>query len=407
VRTFLSEVDDHARKALLAGFLGWMLDGMDIMLFAMVMPYIVLDLGLNPSTGGALASVTLIASAVGGALFGVLADRIGRTRALMASILMYSLFTAACGLARGVTDLVIFRFLLGLGMGGEWASGAALISETWPKEHRGKALALMQSSWAIGYAIAAAITALVLPRFGWRPVFFVGVLPALLTFWIRRSVPEPQIWVQRHDHQTRSWSTADLFRVPFRRHVLVTASMNGCAQFAWWGLFTWIPTFLALPLSRGGAGLNIVETSTWVILMQAGMWVGYVSFGFFSDRVGRKSTYVCYLLIAALLVPVYGATRDASKLLVIGPLVAFFGTGHFSGFGVITAELFPTAIRATAQGFTYNIGRAGAALAPYIVGFLGQTYGLGFAFTLSAVGFLAATMIAWLALPETKGTELV
>src|ERR671912_2000538 len=192
--TFWREASEEARRALIAASMGWLLDAFDVMLYALVLASLMSDLGMDLATGGRLGSLTLAASAVGGIVFGVLADRIGRTRALSLSILLYSVFTAACGLAQNVAQLAVFRIFLGLGMGGEWASGAALVSETWPAKHRGKALGLMQSSWAIGYAAAAAVTAIVLPRWGWRAVFFVGVLPALFTLWVRRKVEEPEIW---------------------------------------------------------------------------------------------------------------------------------------------------------------------------------------------------------------------
>lgn len=176
----------EARRALVAASLGWMLDSFDVMLYALVLASIMPDLGLTKDVAGALGSVTLLASAAGGLFFGVIADRYGRTRALMASVLIYSIFTAACGLSQTIAQLAIFRVLLGIGMGGEWASGAALVSETWPAEHRGKALGFMQSAWAVGYGAAAIVTAIVLPRWGWRGVFFVGVLPAFFTLWVRR-----------------------------------------------------------------------------------------------------------------------------------------------------------------------------------------------------------------------------
>ncbi|HSC28423.1 MAG TPA: MFS transporter, partial [Vicinamibacterales bacterium] len=183
-----------ARRSLIAASLGWMLDSFDVMLYALVLAALMLDLGMTKEVAGLLGSVTLVASAAGGMIFGVIADRFGRTRALMGSILIYSVFTAACGFAQTIRQLAAFRVLLGIGMGGEWASGAALVSETWPAEHRGKALGFMQSSWAIGFAAAAVVTWLVLPVWGWRAVFFVGVLPAFFTLWIRRAVREPEIW---------------------------------------------------------------------------------------------------------------------------------------------------------------------------------------------------------------------
>jgi MFS family permease len=405
---WLSEATVVQRRALLAASLGWMLDSMDILLYSMVLTHMMRDLGMAEGTAGLMASLTLASSAVGGVVFGILADRLGRSRALMASILCYSVFTAACGLSQNILQLAVFRILLGLGMGGEWACGAALVSETWPSRHRGKALGVMQSAWAIGYGLAAAIAGLILPRFGWRAVFFTGIAPAILTFWIRRRVPEPELW-RRARSQGSQESLASglgaLLRGENRRHLITAALANAGTMFAWWGLFTWIPAYLSLPVGRGGAGLGILKTSTWIIIMQIGMWAGYVSFGFISDRFGRRNTYAAYIFVAAMLVPIYGSTRDPSLLLVLGPLVAFFGTGYFSGFGAITAELFKTSIRASAQGLTYNLGRGVSAAAPFVIGSIGARHGLGFAFLVTSGSFLFAGLAALL-LPETRGREL-
>ncbi len=405
---WLYEVTGLQRRTLLAASLGWMLDSMDILLYSMVLTSLMGDMGMGEGTAGFMTSLTLAASAVGGILFGVLADRIGRARALMGSILVYSVFTAACGLSSSIAQLAAFRVLLGLGMGGEWACGAALVAETWPARHRGKALGVMQSSWAVGYGLAAALTALVLPRWGWRAVFFAGIAPALVTLWIRNHVPEPEIW-RRAKTQDRGGVIAagvkQLWTGEQRRNLIVLTAANAGTMFAWWGLFTWIPAYLSLPTARGGAGMDIVKTATWIILMQVGTWLGYVSFGFVSDRIGRKKTYVGYIFIAALLVPIYGATRDPALLLAIGPVVGFFGTGYFSGFGAITAEIFPTSVRASAQGLAYNFGRGISAAAPFLVGTLGARRGLGFAFLLTSGSFFLAGAIALL-IPETRGREL-
>lgn len=406
--TWLREITPRQKRALVSASMGWMLDAMDIMLYSMVLAHLMKAFAMSKSTGGLLASLTLLSSAVGGILFGIFADRVGRVTALMVSILIYSIFTGACGLSQTIWQLAVFRVLLGLGMGGEWATGAALVAETWPSRHRGKALGIMQSSWAVGYALAAGVTALVLPRFGWRAVFFVGVLPALLTLWIRRRVEEPEIW-RAHRESAREAGDrgrlSEIFRRPYLRPTIVTTLMNAGTMFAWWGLFTWIPSYLALPPEEGGWGMSVVKSATWIVIMQGGMWLGYVSFGFISDRIGRKTTYIIYLFSAAGLVTAYSAARSATALLVLGPFLAFFGTGYFSGFGAITAEIFPTRVRASAQGFTYNIGRGLSALAPFAIGALARSHGLSFAFYLTAAFFLFSACVAF-ALPETKGREL-
>ena len=399
-------VTDAERRSLVAGGLGWMLDAMDVMLYSLVLAHLMRDLGMGKAEGGLLNSLTLLASAIGGLAFGFLADRVGRTRALMASILVYSVASGACGLSQTIVQLAICRFILGLGMGGEWTTGAALIAETWPPEHRAKALGLMQSTWAIGEMIAAGVVALVLPTLGWRAVFFVGVLPALIVFWIRRDVPESEIWQRRQAaSSTPAGSLRVLWRKDLRRNGLVATAMNACGMFGYWGLFTWIPAYLSLPVTEGGRGLSLMKTTTWLVVMGLGKWLGYALFGFFADAVGRRRSYVAYLVVAAALVPLYGITREPAWLLVLGPLVAFFGTGFFSGFSAIASELFPTEVRATAMGLSYNVGRGLSAAAPALVGLIATRAGFGAAFLVLAAAFLAGALLALL-LPETKGRPL-
>jgi MFS family permease len=406
--SFLRTATPTQRRSLLAASLGWMLDSMDVQIYALVLLDVMRDLGMDSTTGGSLVSITLLASAAGGFVFGVVADRIGRTRALMASILLYSVFTAACGLAQNVTQLAVFRFFLGLGFGGEWATGAALVAETWPAEHRGKALGIMQSSWAIGYALAALLTGILLPIAGWRGVFFAGILPALITLWIRRTVPEPEIWLRTRSEkapESSGFGLGELFSDAYRRHALVATLMNAGTMFAWWGLFTWIPSFLKLAPEQGGAGLTLLDSTIWIVAITAGQFFGYVTFGFAADLVGRRKAYLVYLLVAAVVVPVYGMVRLPWLLLLIGPLVGFFGTGYFSGFGAITAELFPTRIRVTAQGFTYNVGRLASIAAPPVVGFVAERSGFGMAFLIISGAFLFSAALSSL-LPETRGKAL-
>jgi MFS family permease len=397
-------VTSEERRSLVAGGLGWMLDAMDVMLYSMVIAHLMRDLQLDKASAGLLNSLTLLASAIGGLLFGFLADRVGRARALMLSILVYSVASGACAFSRSLVELAILRFVLGLGMGGEWTTGAALIAETWPAEHRGKALGLMQSSWAIGEMIAAAVVALVLPSYGWRAVFLVGVLPALLVLWIRRDVRESELWLKQRDSGARP-SLRVLWRKDLRRNGVLATAMNACAMFGYWGLFTWIPAYLALPVAEGGRGLDLMKTTLWLVIMGVGKWLGYALFGFFADAVGRRRSYVAYLLIAAALVPLFGMAEKPLVLLLLGPFVAFFGTGYFSGFGAIASELFPTEVRATAMGLSYNLGRGLSAAAPAVVGILAARFGLGSAFLLQAAAFFLAALLA-LTLPETRGRRL-
>ena len=398
------DISPAERKSLIAGGLGWMLDAMDVMLYSFVLTYLMGAFGMSKATGGLLNSLTLVASAIGGFFFGIIADRIGRTRALMGSILMYSISSAACGLSHSITQLAVFRFLLGLGMGGEWSCGAALIAETWRAQHRGRALGLMQSTYAIGEAVAAVVVLIVFPILGWRAVFFAGVLPAFLVLWIYRGVPEPELWKNRAKEKKSGVLRKLLHRDVLRNGLLATA-MNACAMFGYWGLFTWIPGYLSLPVTNGGRGLSLSVGTTFYLVLSPGKWLGYASFGFFADAFGRRKPYFTYLLVAAILVPLYAVIHSPILLLLLGPFVAFFGTGFFSGYAAIASELFPGEIRAAAMGLSYNLGRGLSAIAPFAVGAIATRFGFLPGFFLLAGAFLAAACLALL-LPETRGREL-
>jgi len=399
---WVTEASGEQKRTLLAASLGWMLDSMDVMLYALVLGEVQRAMHLSPAMSGAMMSATLIAAAAGGMAFGWFTDRFGRVRALTVSVLVYSVATALCGLTQSAGQLTLCRVLLGLGMGGEWAAGAALVAETWPARHRGKALALVQSSWAIGYGLGATVVALVMPRFGWRAVFFAGVAPALITLWLRRKIREPEAWSRERRSQP---DIRRLFRGALGFNVLVCATMNAATLFAWWGLFTWVPRFLSMPVGEGGRGLSIVQTSEWTIVMQTGTFMGYVVFGYLADHFSRKYTYIGYLLIAALLVPAFAFARSAGTLLLIGPLVGFFGTGYFSGFSVIASELFPVSMRGSAMGFVYNAGRVLSAAAPYLIGHVSERAGLSYALCITSGAFLLAAAIATaLRSPESLAT---
>jgi MFS family permease len=407
------------RSTLLAAALGWMLDAFDAMLYALVLTYVMRDLGMSRQTAGFLYTLTLLASGIGGLFFGFLADRIGRKRALTLSILTYSICSFASGLSTSVLMLATFRFILGLGMGGEWNTGAALVAETWPDELRTKAIALVQSSWAIGYALAALVAGVVLRYANWRMVFFVGILPALVTLWIRKGVPESDMWNEHRLAQQEERleprgamgtrgndSFLAVFRAPYGKSTFILLLLNFFGLFAWWGLFTWIPPYLSLPIAQGGRGFGAMRTATLLIVLNLfGMFPGYISFGWVADYLGRRKTFMLYLFAAAILVPLYAVARSQVALLLLGTVVAFFGTGFFSGSGLIGSEIFPTRLRARALGFTYNGARALSCVAPWVIGWVGQAKGLSGAFYLCGVAFLLASIMAT-QLPETKGRSL-
>lgn len=385
-----------ARRVLLAASLGWMLDSFDIMLYALVLPAVMASLHLTKSSAGILGSVTLVAAAAGGIFFGIAADRWGRTKALMASVLVYAVFTAACGFAWSFASLMVFRIFLGFGMGGEWASGAALVSETWPAADRDKALGLMQSAFAVGYGLAAIVTFLVMPIAGWRGVFFVGILPALFAFWLRRRVPEAAPWLAASS--TPNKSITQIFRRPLLPRTIALTLMNACCLFGWWGFNLWVPSYLSLTNARGGIGFSSRTMTVIVVVMQIGMWFGYISFGYLATAFGRKRMYLLFLLSAAILLVLFAELRSPWLLVLLGPCLAFAATGYFSGFAAVTADTYPTHVRATAQGFTYNFGRLASAAAPFTVGTLATNHGFASAFHLDAAAFLLAAAL-WIFLP--------
>lgn len=387
------------RRVVVAASLGWMLDAFDVMLYSIALATLMRAFGMSRTTAGLLNALTLAASALGGLLFGVLADRFGRRRMLSTSILVYSVFTFACGLSTSILALAVFRFLLGLGMGGEWNTGATLVAETWPAALRGRALGIVQSSWAVGYALSAAVAGVILAHANWRWVFFAGIAPAAIVFWIQRSVPEPPVWENSRANSLPGEKRQALQRS--LRPLIILTLANALGMFGWWGLFTWIPAYLVLPTAQGGRGLAILSlTGFLVILNLFGMLPGYLFFGAIADRIGRRPAFVGYLAAAAVAVPLFAMARQPVFILLFASIAAFFGTGFFTGSGIIGSEVFPTSIRATALGISYNVARGLSALAPVTIGALSERYGLVWAFSASAIAFASAAVLA-LSLPET------
>ena len=401
-------------RVLLAAKLGWMLDAMDFLLYVMVIGRLKEYFHFDDATAGLLGTITLLVSSVGGLFFGAIADRFGRARALIFTILLFSLGSLGAATSQTLTQLLLWRALLGLGMGGEWASGAALVCESWPAELRTRAISIMQSGWALGYILAAIAAAVVLDVLAlgpeaWRWLFVVGALPALFTLWVRRRVPESPIWLKREKSGApRENPLAILFGPRFWRRTVLATLLTGSVMFGNWGLFFWLPTFLATPIEQGGAGMSILRSMSWIIPMQVGSYLGYLSFGFIADRIGRRRAFILYMIAAAVLVPIYGQlARSPIVLMLLGPFIGFAGYGFFSMFGSLLAELFPTAARATGQGLAYNVGRGIGALAPFTIGVIATMpgYGIGTALALTSAFFLTGALLV-LALPDTSGKPL-
>jgi MFS family permease len=405
----ISQATSAQKRTLIAAALGWGLDGFDVLLYSNVQIHVMSALGIHSKAIAGLPNAfMLLASGIGGVLFGFIADRIGRTKALMLSILTYSLCSLGSGFSTSIFMLIAFRFVLGLGMGGEWNTGATLVAETWPTHLRARAIAIVQSAWAWGLAAAALVSWIVIGKLhkDWRFVFFVGVLPALVTLWIRKSVPESEMWKQHRDQTTTKAPFSEIFSPVFRKQTMFLLLLNIFGLFAWWGLFSWMPPYLTLPVAKGGRGLSMMNTTTLLVTLNlVGMFPGYLCYGWFADKLGRKRSLILYTLCAAGLIPLYAAARTPWIILILGALVGFFGTGFFAGSGIIGSELFPTRVRARALGFTYNGARALSCVAPYTIGWVGDKKGLSAAFLLCAIAFVLTALMAT-QLPETKGKQL-
>jgi MFS family permease len=410
----LTQVTSAQKRTLMAAALGWGLDGFDVLLYSNVQLKVMQSLGIFPTDlhykaiSGLPNAFMLLASGIGGILFGFIADRIGRTKALMLSILTYSLCSLGSGLSTSLAALIFFRFVLGLGMGGEWNTGATLVAETWPTHLRARAIAIVQSAWAWGLAGAALVTWIVLDRLhqNWRMVFFVGVIPALVTLWIRKSVPESEMWKEQRNQTKKQAPFSEVFAPALRKQTIFLLLMNVFGLFAWWGLFSWMPPYLTLPVERGGRGFSLMNTATLLVTLNlVGMFPGYLCYGWVADKLGRRRSLILYTLFAAGLIPLYAMARSQWIILVLGALVGFFGTGFFAGSGIIGSEIFPTRVRARALGFTYNGARALSCVAPYTIGAVGDRYGLSAAFLLCAIAFVLTAVMAG-QLPETRGKQL-
>jgi len=383
---------------------GYMLDAMDVLLFVFAVNVLRDEFRLSAAQAGLVSSFTLAFSAVGGITFGILSDRIGRAKTMLWSILIYSVASAGTALSWNLASLLFWRALIGIGLGAEWSAGALLVAETWPAEHRAKAIGIVQSGWALGYLLAAGMTALILPRLGWKALFLAGLFPAFGALILQRKLKEPEIWAA--SRESARPSATGIFHGALRRTTVLASALATAVLFAYWGLFTWIPGFLSASAERGGAGLTIVRTSGFVVPMQMGAFLGYVTFGWLADRIGRRPAFVLYVIGAAIVTPVYGATHDERVLLALGPAIGFLGTGFFSLFGAMLAELYPTHLRGAGQGFVYNLGRGLSSLAPWTVGFLADRYGIGASLALNSAFFLLGAALIF-TLPETRRAELV
>ncbi|MCX2183955.1 MFS transporter [Streptomyces sp. SKN60] len=403
---WLRALGPRGRRAFAGAFGGYALDSYDFFTLPLSMVAIAAYFGLDKGQTGLLTTVTLVVSAVGGALAGILADRVGRVRALLVTVVTYALFTVLCGFAPNYETLMVFRALQGLGFGGEWAVGAILVAEYASARHRGRTLGGVQSAWAAGWALAVIVYTLVF-RFvdadtAWRVMFWTGALPALLVVFVRRHVEDaPQAAAVRRASADRGSFTAVL-RGPLLRTTLFAVLLSTGVQGGYYTLATWVPTFL-----KTERGLTVVGTGGYLAFLISGAFLGYLTGGHLTDVLGRKKNIALFAVLSAAAVLAYTHLPPGANdlLLVLGFPLGFCMSAIFSGFGSFLAELYPTAVRGTGQGLTYNTGRAVGALFPTLVGFLSESWGVGGALVFGAVGYGLA-VLALLGLPETRGREL-
>jgi MFS family permease len=409
---------------LVVAWLGWVFDSMDATIYALVLHPALAELlpssadgSIQPDRvawyGGIIFSIFLIGWTIGGIAFGILADRIGRTRTLMITILIYATFTGLAALSEAWWHLAAYRFLTALGIGGEWAAGAALVAEAWPEDKRATAAGILQSAWGVGFFLAAGFN-LALSHYGWRLLFLVGVLPALVAVLVRLLVKESDQWIK-----ARSTVTADrfglramlrqIFTPPLRRRTVVGSGLAFVAVFGLWGATNWTPTFVrGLADLQGVSPAGVTQSvSIAIMTLNVGAILGYLSFGPLADRYGRKTVFAVMCLGSLVMLPVtFLGARTFSEMLMMLPLLGFFNNGIFSGFPIYLPELFPTALRATGAGFCFNAGRAVAAVGPFLTGHLASTLGsMGYAVSAIALVYLLGLVILAFA-PETKGQPL-
>ena len=408
-RLWIYDLTRQEISTLLATFGGWGLDGMDAMIYSFVIPTLIAAWHMSKAQAGLLSTVALLISAVGGWLAGMLADRYGRTRILQVTILWFAVFTCLSGFTNSFWQLLIVRGLQGFGFGGEWAVGSVLMGEVIRAKYRGKAVGTVQGGWAIGWGVTAicyTVLFSVLPAaIAWRTLFWIGILPALLVFYIRRHVPEPEVFRRTLDRENSLGEGShflEIFRPSLLATTLLTALLAVGAQGGYYAITTWLPTYL-----KTARGLSVLNTGGYLFVVIAGSFVGYLVSAWLSDRIGRKKTLILFAVCSLLAIVGYTYLPISNTaMLVLGFPLGFFASGVFSPIGAFFTELFPSRVRGSGQGFSYNVGRGIGALFPTLVGVLSSRMELGHAISMFAVAAYLTMVAATLLLPETRGREL-
>ena len=412
-------------KIMWASIIGYAMDGLDVLILSFAMAAIVSEFGLTLGEGGLIATYTLIGTVLGGYLFGIFADYFGRVHTFSLTIIIFSIFTGACAFADNVTHLNILRFLAGLGLGGEYGIGMTLVSETWPAAKRARATAGVAMGWQAGAVLAAILAAVVLPDYGWRGLFLVGVIPALLAAWARHGIKEPPMWVKRKEmkkelaarkergetltaeeeeqlEEAKKFPLAHLFASPSKTVTTLSLTvMTSVQNFGYYGIMVWLPMILLKE-----HGLTTKSMSGWMIVTVIGMIAGIYVFGYLCDRLGRKIPYLIFYICAAAMVYIYVNLGTPVALLFGGAFLGFFCNGMMAGYGTLLSENYTTDARSTAQNFIFNTGRAVGGFAPAIIGALAQSHGFSAAFALLSGVYVAAAVNVLFFIKDTKGTVI-
>jgi len=402
---WFSDLSPRERRTMGACFGGWSLDALDVQIFSFIIPSLLVLWKISPGQAGELATITLLISAFGGWLAGAMADRFGRVRVLQISILWYAVFTFLCGFAQDFTQLFIFRALQGFGFGGEWAAGAVLIGEVIRDKYRGRAVGLVQTGWSIGWGAAALLYTILIAtlpeEYAWRALFWIGIAPAALVFWIRRFVEEPDL-NQRRAAPTSIWHIFSALKPPYLSTTWRVAMMVTGAQGGSYALGIWLPTYL-----KTVRGISSVGTGSYLMVLILGAFFGFVSGAYLADGIGRKATFIVSAIGSVALTIVYlFAPLSNDWILLVGFLLGYVSLIMFSPMGTFMTELYPTAVRGVGQGFCYNAGRGIGALFPALVGFLSGRVGLGTAIAIFSLGAYGVMIVALFLLPETRGRSL-
>lgn len=400
------ELSSKERRTLWACFGGWALDAMDVQIYSLLIPTLIALWGLTKAEAGTLGTTALLVSALGGWITGILCDRFGRVRMLQITILWFAAFTFLSGFTNSYGQLLVVRSLQGLGFGGEWAAGSVLIGEIIRAKHRGKAVGYVQSGYAVGWGTAAVLATLfftIMPEtIAWRALFWIGAFPALLVFFVRRFVSEPEIFDRARRATPRAGGLLAIFSPTMLRTTVLTSLLALGVQGSGYAIVTWLPAYLKLT-----RGLSVFNTGAYLFVIIAGAFFGFIASAHLADRIGRRKNFVIFAVLCWGIVIGYTYLPISDPvMLFLGFPFGFFTTGIYSALGPYFTELFPTRIRATGQGFAYNFGRAAGSSFPWLVGVLSTSLPLGQAIgLLSLVGY-ALVLIAIFLLPETRGKEL-